>query len=603
MNQTFTIETMNLVKTETNSRARTLACAFTLLLAIFVGVGDAWGQTVVPYTTSGTFTVQPGTRQITIECWGGGGGGGDATNSQTSAGGGGGGVYAKYEEIITKNSLFGKNDVLQIVVATEAAVGVDGKHSSVCFSGDTLAVGHGGIKGETASNEKSASNGGAGGTGYSLSNSTVNTGGNGGNGRRHGNYDGSGGGGGGCAGTTITNSINGGTANSQGSGGSGGTGYGPTDNKGNGATGAYYNNWGNSAHGAGTASLYGGGGGGAARYKSSVKGNGSNGKAGFVRITYTILTVNITLNGNGGTGTGTPFDILYLTEFQADDLINPFTRSGYTFAGWNTQADGNGTTVAAGDECEFTADQTLYAQWTPREYTIAFDASRPTGVTENVTWNTTCFSGYNTTLSTDNTRVFVRNYSDNEHVYGNECVEHADAVTLDGYVITGWYAVPTGGTPVSYNDAITVGTGAGNIDFPADETQRGSITFYAHWREAYYCFLHADGGVMDASCVTSCGLSTTTDGYSFEILETGAMNPGMGGVLPNSGYNSRAGGLYNSTLGRYEDILTGDHYWKSDSVAGSTSAVTGNVNYFCDSAANGQAPKTDRRSVRCIKKL
>jgi len=78
--------------------------------------------------------------------------------------------------------------------------------------------------------------------------------------------------------------------------------------------------------------------------------------------------------------------------------------------------------------------------------------------------------------------------------------------------------------------------------------------------------------------------------------------PGMGGVLPNSGFNSRAGGFYNSLQGRYEDLLTGDHYWKSNSVPGSTNAESGNVNYFCDSSTNNQAPKTDRRSVRCIKK-
>ena len=78
--------------------------------------------------------------------------------------------------------------------------------------------------------------------------------------------------------------------------------------------------------------------------------------------------------------------------------------------------------------------------------------------------------------------------------------------------------------------------------------------------------------------------------------------PGAGGILPNSGFNSRAGGFYNTVNSRYEDLLTGDHYWKSDSAVGSASATTGNVNYFCDSATNGQALKTDRRSVRCIKK-
>ena len=78
--------------------------------------------------------------------------------------------------------------------------------------------------------------------------------------------------------------------------------------------------------------------------------------------------------------------------------------------------------------------------------------------------------------------------------------------------------------------------------------------------------------------------------------------PGNGGVLPNSGFNSRAGGLFKSMNDRYEDILTGDHYWKSDSTPNSANATSGNINYFCDAPSEVQSPKTDRKSVRCIKK-
>lgn len=52
------------------------------------------------------------------------------------------------------------------------------------------------------------------------------------------------------------------------------------------------------------------------------------------------------------------------------------TRNGYTFLGWNTQADGNGTAYAAG--AIYKNDQnggtvTLYAQWTPWTYNIKYD--------------------------------------------------------------------------------------------------------------------------------------------------------------------------------------------------------------------------------------
>ena len=44
---------------------------------------------------------------------------------------------------------------------------------------------------------------------------------------------------------------------------------------------------------------------------------------------------------------------------------NTFTRAGFTFAGWNTQANGGGTNYAEGASYNFFADLTLYAQWVP----------------------------------------------------------------------------------------------------------------------------------------------------------------------------------------------------------------------------------------------
>jgi uncharacterized repeat protein (TIGR02543 family) len=40
-------------------------------------------------------------------------------------------------------------------------------------------------------------------------------------------------------------------------------------------------------------------------------------------------------------------------------------KTGHTFAGWNTAADGNGTDRAAGDKFNITANTTLFAKWTP----------------------------------------------------------------------------------------------------------------------------------------------------------------------------------------------------------------------------------------------
>ena len=42
---------------------------------------------------------------------------------------------------------------------------------------------------------------------------------------------------------------------------------------------------------------------------------------------------------------------------------NAFTRSGYTFTGWNTASDGSGTSYTVGQQVSLTNNLTLYAQW------------------------------------------------------------------------------------------------------------------------------------------------------------------------------------------------------------------------------------------------
>jgi uncharacterized repeat protein (TIGR02543 family) len=74
-------------------------------------------------------------------------------------------------------------------------------------------------------------------------------------------------------------------------------------------------------------------------------------------------THTVTFNANGGSGTMTPQVASVPTALTA----NTFTRSGCTFVGWNTQADGSGTAYTDGQVYAFGADITLYAQWT---YTV-----------------------------------------------------------------------------------------------------------------------------------------------------------------------------------------------------------------------------------------
>ena len=71
----------------------------------------------------------------------------------------------------------------------------------------------------------------------------------------------------------------------------------------------------------------------------------------------------ITYNANGGTGTSTDPHSPYYLGCIATTLANAFIRTGFTFSGWNTMADGTGKQYATEVGIVITADMTLYAQW------------------------------------------------------------------------------------------------------------------------------------------------------------------------------------------------------------------------------------------------
>lgn len=68
-------------------------------------------------------------------------------------------------------------------------------------------------------------------------------------------------------------------------------------------------------------------------------------------------------DANGGKGTMKPTEGILQDQVKAAD--NQFTRSGYSFSGWNTKADGSGETYKNGDSVPLDDETvTLYAQWT-----------------------------------------------------------------------------------------------------------------------------------------------------------------------------------------------------------------------------------------------
>lgn len=156
-----------------------------------------------------------------------------------------------------------------------------------------------------------------------------------------------------------------------------------------------------------------------------VPGNGQTVYARRVPNRYTVR-----FYANGGAGSMEAFDTEYGRQFplpQAD-----FTRTGYTFTGWNTWPDGSGDGYAAAQQVSSLGGETtdgdkvdLYAQWRPNTYTIRYQAQGGQGSMEPT-----------------------------EARYDAQTALDACAFFREDSVFAGWSTRPDG--PVEYTDGQTV---------------------------------------------------------------------------------------------------------------------------------------------------
>ena len=85
-----------------------------------------------------------------------------------------------------------------------------------------------------------------------------------------------------------------------------------------------------------------------------------------IAVTYS-PKATVTYNANGATTGNVPTDN---TEYNPNATVTVLgntgnlERTGCTFAGWNTKADGTGTSYAADATFSISANTTLYAKWT-----------------------------------------------------------------------------------------------------------------------------------------------------------------------------------------------------------------------------------------------
>ena len=107
-----------------------------------------------------------------------------------------------------------------------------------------------------------------------------------------------------------------------------------------------------------------------------------------VTVTAVATSFSVTYNGNSNTGGTAPVDgsSPYASGSNVTVLgAGTLVRTGYTFAGWNTVANGSGTAYSAGGTItNITANTVLFAQWTINTYTVTYNGNTNDGGTAPV---------------------------------------------------------------------------------------------------------------------------------------------------------------------------------------------------------------------------
>jgi hypothetical protein len=387
-----------------------------------------------------------------------------------------------------------------------------------------------------------------------------------------------------------------------------------------------------------------------------------------------IIGPRLVYNANsaaGGTGSAPASSNTTYPAFSTADVVgNTFTNTnGYTFAGWNTAADGSGTSYPAGAEYTMPGAGvvTLFAQWInpATQYTLTYDANSAAGGSGTPPASVTSYNSNSTAnilgnigpyTNSDPTKVFygwntAADGSGTSYLAGSTITMNANktlyaqwgstpllTVTYNANGATGG-AVPA--SPTNYPTGVQVpilgqgsltrlgysflgwnssSTGAGSLYAPGYTFTSKTVTLYAQWAQGspvkscggsgssiftfIFPFAQVIASTNTITIYTTALFGTTTTNYGSGTAPEGIISLTSKTVITSATITINTNTTYLNSANDYNYAYTitngsGVTYWPSGATISSITFPTFTNNPFLTPPTyNNSSPVTYRLSTR-----
>ncbi|SMP65425.1 Listeria/Bacterioides repeat-containing protein [Sphaerochaeta associata] len=264
---------------------------------------------------------------------------------------------------------------------------------------------------------------------------------------------------------------------------------------------------------------------------------------------WVIESYAVNYDANGAAAGSVPESQLKTHDIDLTVSINSgnLLKAGYTFAGWNTKADGSGVDYAAGSSLSTNVATTLYAKWVTETYTITYDAN---GATSGI-------------LPTSQTKT---------HNIDQVVMANVGNLIRTGYTYSGWNTKSDGsGTDYSGGSLFSI---------------NAATTLYAKWIADEYTVTYdaneATAGSVPASQTKLHDIDLAVSTNSGNLLKAGYTFSGWNTKADGSGKDYSGDSLFsvNAATTLYAKWLAGTY----------------TINYDANGATSGTVPTNQTKT-------